>query len=222
MKNVTQSIVFPVSSIIPSPIPEDLRDLFNRARTASLLADQVKAANDAAMKDATLTDAQVENETKTRNDAKALADELTAKTSEKMTKELSHFGCKGLLETVTVSMKLGTWLFDLYCLSTPRPEAPLHQHIWNKRNMELADTVDKDEFELPAWSVPAIRRGLLDDETWKNANLSAWVEVASDKEGEAPLKRFFTMRSMGAQFFGKIMEAAAEALYTDDLLKTVK
>jgi hypothetical protein len=216
MKNVTQTINFPVLSIVPTPLPETLNDLMTNARVA-LAKVQAASAPKSVPAESTPEETAALAALQAEADAQVAA--LLAQLPEQNKKELEHFGAKSVFETVAVSIKLGTLLFDLYSMLTAKPEAPLGQLIWQKRNMELAEAVDKDEFELPSWSVNAIRRALLDDETWKKANISAYVSLPAEGDAE-PLKRFFTMKSMGAQFYGEVMQAAAEALYTDDLKAT--
>ena len=216
MKNVTQTINFPVLSIVPTSLPETLNDLVAAARTS--LA-RVQVAMNALSKDGPVPEEDMTKLKELQDTAEAQVAALVAQIPEANKKELANFGCVQPFETVGVTIKLGTLLFDLYALLTPQPTAPLHQLIWQKRNMELAETVDKDEFELPSWAVTPVRKALLDDETWKNANISAisaWVALKADGDAE-PLKRFFTMKSVGAQFYAEIMQAAAEALYTDEL-----
>jgi len=220
MKNVTQTLSFPSVSIIPTKLSDEVNELMAKAQAAKAAYDQAAAAKGGpeADPDGTL-------HATTLLGLKAVADEaaeaLQAALPEQTAKELAHFGAKSPLETVAVTLKLGTLLFDLYALGTPKPDAPLHQLIWQKRSMELAEKVDQDEFELPSWSVGAIRRALLDDKVWKEVNVSAWVELAATSETEA-VKRFFTMKSQGAQFYNEIMQAAAEALYTDELMGDAK
>jgi hypothetical protein len=191
MQNITQTVLFPVSSIIATPIPDDLKELLIKIRQARM-ADPDGVSQ-------------------------GLISELRTKTPEKIQSEVSAYGAVGLESDVEVVMRLGTALFDVYMRMTPEPAAPLGKLIWRKKNMELAEIFDRPEFDLPSWAASSVTRALMDETIWNNLSLSVWVEVGPAAAGEEPLRKYFTVSAKGSSYFGKILEAAANLVYSEEM-----
>jgi hypothetical protein len=209
--NVQQSILFPVSSIIKSDLSEELKALVPKVRTARRLLESLQAAK-------IETEEGLANVQQRQAELDELLKQIDEKTPDKMKKELAFFGAARLSDDVSVFMKLGTVLFDLYMRLTPEPPSPLGKLIWRKRSMELAELMEKEPLEIPEWGKAAMTKALMDDDIWSNTSLTVWVEVDVDGEPEKG-KRYFTINAKGTIYFKKVLEAAAEALYSPELLK---
>lgn len=209
MQNITQTVKFPVSSIILSPVTDDLRVLMMKAREAKQAYD--------AMPSETPADVTTPGPLKDLWDAYVKArGELDAATSDKLKTELEHFGATALSDDVNVNMQLGTAMFDIYSRLTPEPQAPLAKLIWRKKSMELAEVFDANEFTIPDYAMGAIRRALLDESVWSSLSLSAWVDLVPG-DGGAIRRQYFSVSPKGVRYFHKILEAAAEMVYTEEL-----
>jgi hypothetical protein len=148
--------------------------------------------------------------------------EIVTRLPENLAQACQSYGAKSPADKIKVNLKLGNVLFDLYLLSNPEPKSPLAALVWQKRSMEIAESLDREDLQVPESAAPSIRRALMDDAVWSRANLSAWVELPADEEGQAPKRRYFQINSAGAAFFNKVLAAAATTMYTEDLLKDVK
>jgi hypothetical protein len=207
MKNVSQTINFPVSALTPTKLADDVNELAQQLRIA-------KSALEARNENTTPEEAEV-----LTNKVNDVERQLRAGLTPENLKELAFFGASLPIDGVLVSMRLGNVFFDLYQRMTPEPTAPLQKAIHKKRGMELAELLDKDEFELPSYAVPALRKALMDETFWDTVSLHVWVDLPAETPDAEKLKRFFTINSKGTIYFTDVLTAAAEALYTDELLK---
>lgn len=192
MQNITQTVSFPVNTIIASPIDGGLKDLLMMVRHAKRLMDDNACRPD---------------------ELKDLSDRLDDITPPKVKKEMAAFGANSLAEDVNVNLQLGTALFDVYVRMTPEPQAPLAKLIWRKKTTELAEVLDAAEITIPEHALEKIRTGLTDESVWASLSLSAWVEVKA--EDGSPSRRYFSISPAGTKYFNKILDAAAEMVYND-------
>jgi hypothetical protein len=183
MKNTIQTVRFPVSSVISSPLSNEIRQLVDLAL---------------------------------KGDTEAKAS-LDAQTDPKVLKELAFFGCLSLVDIVSISANLGTMLFDVYMSNTPEPQSPLSKLVYQKRNAELAEMLDKEEIEVPDFAKKTIQKTMLDDTAWSKTTFNAWLDVTAEDTGKT-LKRYFPMSSYGIKFFNEVVNSAALALYEEGLL----
>lgn len=211
MDNISQSIPFPVSSIIKSELDDNLKMLVPKVRSARRLLESLQSAK-------IETEEGLVNIQQRQAELDALHAELDAATPDNMKKELNFFGAARASDDVRVFMKLGTVLFDLYMRLTPEPQSPLGKLIWKKRAMELAELMEKELLEVPDWGKAAMTRALMDEDVWNNTSLTVWVEAPAEGSEEKG-KRYFTINAKGTVYFKKVLEAAAEALYDPGLLK---
>lgn len=212
MDNVSQSLPFPVYMLIRSEFGEELTALVpkarqQRAKLQTLLLDASPQVEEAVKELGVL---QAEHE--------ATMAEVKKHVTDKMRKELSFFGAETPDVDVDVHMKLGAVLLDLYLRMNPEPTPPLSKLVWKKRNMELAECLEKADVVVPEWAKPFIQKAMMDDQVWSHSNLSVWVNVKVNGV-ETPMMRFFGIKAEGSKHFTKVMEAAAEAVYSPELLK---
>lgn len=235
MENVSQSVPFPVYMLIRSEFGEELTVLVPKARQQraklKTLFDKLTVLDGAAIEAAKTSDPQVPT-IPTSREADAVDDEfhllktehaatmaeVKKHVTDKMRKELSFFGAETPDVDVDVHMKLGAVLLDLYLRMNPEPTPPLSKLVWKKRNMELAECLEKADVVVPEWAKPFIQKAMMDDQVWSHSNLSVWVNVKVDGV-ETPMMRFFGIKAEGSKHFTKVMEAAAEAVYSPELLK---
>ena len=195
MQNVTQTVRFPVSSIIPTKLPDDIQALLIKTRQAKRAIEGLSSIV-------------------------AAEAELNELAGPKIQKDIATFGASSLADDINLSMQLGTVLFDIYTRMTPEPQAPLAKLVWRKKITELAEVFGAEEFELPQHAIEPIKRALSDESVWQNLSLTVWVELPL-KEGETEAKRhYFTINTQGVVYFTKVLEAAAELVYSEDLKVT--
>jgi hypothetical protein len=137
------------------------------------------------------------------------------KIAELMTPELAevlaNVGAKSPTDLVTVNVTLGAFLFDCYLTGVNVPNTPMGKHIASKRAQELAQSFDKDEFELPDYAITAVRNVLTNDNLWAKILVTGLIEKGDDQKHPIPLS------SAGAAYYNQILSAAAELVYDPDL-----
>jgi hypothetical protein len=141
---------------------------------------------------------------------------LDAQIDPKVAKELAFFHCLSLADVVDVNVCLGTLLFDVYMCSTPEPVSPLSKLVFQKRNAELAESLDKDEISVPDFAKKTIQKTMMDDAAWSKTTFNAWV-VFRGEDGK-DLKKYFPISAQGVRFFNTVVASAAEALYEEGLV----
>lgn len=165
---------------------------------ASFLVDGINALPD-EVKRRLLTLTQTTDEAEKSKEL----EELIALIPEEMQKNLNFVGAKLPTDIVELSMKLGDFLYHLWTFNTKPAQAPLAIKRHEKRTMELADTLDKLEIEVPE-DVKKVVSSILDDEPkWKATQFGAFVVV----DGQT---KYLGLTAVGAACFTKILNAAVE------------
>jgi hypothetical protein len=187
MKNITQSVVFPVSTILTKPVPSELKEAF-------------------------LTWGEIQDDT----ERAAKRKELLGLMPKELKEEVESFGAELPYDSIVINMKLGMLFMDCYLARVKPTESPLGRLVFQKKAQELAQELNKEEFEIPEWAQEPIRVALYDENVWKTVSPTVWVDVAQEPEKE-PTKKHFTLNSRGANFFNQIISAASEAVYNSEL-----
>lgn len=123
---------------------------------------------------------------------------------DKTRKQLDHIGAETVNSDIGVSLTVGSFLFDLYATHTPKPEAPLLIHLFNKKMSEFAEILNKDEFDVPGEILECAKKVLADSELWKKTVVATYVSVGEEK-------RTIAMTSQGISYFGQILNQVIEA-----------
>ena len=118
-----------------------------------------------------------------------------------MQKNLTFVGARLPTDVIELSMRLGDFVYHVWTSNTKPTQAPLAIKRHEKRTMELADTLDKNDIEVPE-DIKNVLLGVLEDEDkWKVTQFGAFVTV----DGQ---NRYLGLTSVGASCFTKILNAA--------------
>lgn len=157
-------------------------------------------------------DLQVVASAKDKESAAELREKLKRELSPETLKECQRLGVELPCDPIEITVELGSFLFDIYINQVTEPEPPLLKTIWKKRNLYLADLFDKTEFKLEdlKFAIDPIKSTLLDSEKWKKVTITGWYKINDNKYA-------ISMNSVGILQFPKILEAAGEMFYQEEV-----
>jgi hypothetical protein len=186
MKNITQTRKFPASSLFEAEVPKKVQEAQNAFHewTSEEKRDEIEIKEKRA--------------------------EIIKLLPQKLKDELTKMNVELPMDKVDLNVKLGGFLFDLYCVACPPPKAPLAIHIFQKKAMDFATELDKDEILHIPEVMDAAKQVLNDDLKWQSANISAWIDLP-EKDGQ-PQKYFMVINNEGARLFNNVINAAVVAI----------
>jgi hypothetical protein len=129
--------------------------------------------------------------------------ELLSKLPKKIKDTLAGFGVESPTDRVPVTLETAAVLFDLYCKGATRPESPLGKRLVAKKEQELAEALNKEEFEIPEWARQPIHNALSNDAIWTKTDMTAYTVVDDQR-------RFFVINYKGASYFTGVINAIVE------------
>lgn len=129
---------------------------------------------------------------------------LVKETPEWVTEECAKFGVESPSDVVTLHVDLGSVLYDLCSLAVPVPAAPLAQALRQKKLMDYASELSKDEFTIIEEYHGLVEAMLMDDEAWGKCSFAAWAETEKGKSS-------LVMGSNGLLNFRKVTAALLAA-----------
>lgn len=185
MKNIEQTVVIPAWHILRNQAPKEIMEEIQEIISSSYESEEsfLKAKND-----------------------------FFNKLPKETQKELAGYGILLPTDNLEIRIKLGSFLFDMFCCSEKSPTAPLAKLVYQKRLMELADFLQKDEISIPEYAIGPIKQTMLNEKDWNAAAIVASVVVHSkDNEGDTVYKDI-SLTSIGAGLFNDIINAAANLM----------
>lgn len=196
MKNVTQTIKFPALAICSTQSPTELTKAIAELHLARAKKEEVDEA-----------------------EIKAAEEKVRANTPEQLRAELDAMQVALPGDMIDLTMSVGSLIFDTYMHVVKPPQAPLARHLYQKRCQDLAELLDKDEFELPDYAKGAVKQCLSSEPIWAQLNASVWSEIDS-KDGK--VKRFTPINSKGVNYFNEVVNALTGVFIEEEEQKQEK
>gem|GEM_PF-7114678 len=129
-------------------------------------------------------------------------DEVFNLLPEKMRQDLSNIGAKLPSDLVALTMRLGDFIYHVYAINNKPSQAPLAIKRYEKKLMELADALDRDEFDISSDVLAVIESVIGDEKKWESTQFGASLVVDNSN-------KYIGLSAIGASFFKKIVDAAA-------------
>jgi len=192
VKNIKQTCKFPAFVLLTSELPD---------KAKKVQTEYVKWES---------------AEKRTKAEIKVKRAEYLKALPPKIRTELKNFNVELPIDNVEVKLSLGSFLYDLYCINTPPPKAPLALHVYQRKAMEYATILDNDEFGVPSDVMLAARQILSDDTKWEQSNFSVWIDLPPEKKGGEPRKNYITLKEIGVRCFTDVINAAVAAVYDEE------
>ena len=181
-KNITESIKVPASFLVSG-----FSDLDKEAQEQIVFMSKEQSRR------------RAENRDLNAEEIKGLTDLLP----DKMKAELATIGAVLPYDQIELSMRLGDFLYHIFAAHSKPSQAPLALKRHEKRLMELAETLDKEEIDVPRDVVELVGSVMGDEEKWSVTQFGVLLTV----EGE---KKYLGVTSVGASIFRKVVDAAME------------
>lgn len=124
---------------------------------------------------------------------------------EKMKKELESIGAKLPTEVVSLTMKLGDMLFNLYAFNVKPVQAPLAIKRHERILLELSELFSREDLDIPGYVVRALQPIMTDPDKWNSSQFSAFVMIADQP-------KYIGLTAMGASCFNTLLNAAVEVV----------
>lgn len=216
IKNITESVDFRMSQLASRKATKEELEViadYNQLLSKVLFTSSTKEV----MTNGLYADEDKYNEKLAEYEAR-----MAEKMPEWMAKECKAFGVKYPSDKVTLNVRLGNVLFDLFRQGSVEPQAPLAQALYRKKALDYAEVLDKEEFEIPAEVGKAAERMLMDDKLWEECIVSAWCEVSSENEDEESKKVGMTLKTGGLMQYKEILGGLLASFMPESVIKSSK
>ena len=180
VKNISETVKVPASFLV-----DGFQGLSAEAKEKVILISQKQALSEAENKEL---------------DASEIA-EVVALLPDKMKADLAHIGAMLPSDQVALTMRLGDFLYHVYAFNVKPTAAPLAAKRHEKRIMELAEILDKDEIDVPKEVLDVTEAVLSDDKKWQATQFGALLTVDGSN-------KYIGLSAFGASIFKKVLDAA--------------
>jgi len=157
MKNIRQTLAFPVFVFAPETAPKELLNKILEIPSAISKGESPVSIQEKK-------------------------DLLLQMLPDNVKNTCQEFGVVFPFEKADVTLELGQLLLDLYVCGAVAPESPLQKRAFERRLGELSEKFTQENIECPAYAKDVIRKVMEDPELWKKTNAHVFVEVEGKKK----------------------------------------
>lgn len=131
----------------------------------------------------------------------SVVEEVAGLLPENMRKELAAVGATLPSDQIDLTMRLGDFLYHTYAFNTKPSQAPLALKRHEKRLMELAEALDKEEIEVPSDVLKTAEEVMADETKWDATQFGAILTVDGNS-------KYLGLSALGASIFRKVVDSA--------------